>query len=133
MKTELLRMLPALAMFLLFGVLLAAVLLTGRRERHPVIRFLLWVGFVKIGRKSTLCRAVNGNLEYVYPEQVIWPFHAPPAHAFKDWRSFCWMCKYHGYVYRFKNLPGVISRRPGRLLPVRWGFGICGFEFGDRG
>lgn len=32
-----------------------------------------------------------------------------------------------------RNQPGVIKWLPGRLLPRRRGFGICGFEFGDRG
>lgn len=35
--------------------------------------------------------------------------------------------------YCFKNLPGVIKWERGRLLPRRWGFGVCGIEFGDRG
>lgn len=104
------------------------------RKDYPAhIRFLLWVGFVKIGRKSTVSDFVDGRLEYRYPESIIWPFHAPPAWAFRSWRDFRVYCRAFGYVYRFRNLPGVIKWLPGRLLPMRWGFGVCGFEFGDRG
>lgn len=100
-----------------------------------IIRFLLWVGFVKVGRKSNVCDIdkETGALTYRYPETIIWPFHVSP------WWQIKLMVK-HGRqggpmprFYRFKNLPGIIKWREGRLLPVRWGFGICGFEFGDRG
>lgn len=80
-----------------------------------MIKFLLWVGLV----------AKRPD------ESIAWPFHAPPAHVF-------WLHLKHGgsvfpRFYVFRNLPGVIKWVPGRLLPRRWGFGICGFEFGDRG
>ncbi|MNK49877.1 hypothetical protein D3C87_687430 [compost metagenome] len=99
-----------------------------------IIKFLLWLGFVKHGRKSTLCRInpETGTLEYVYPVTIIWPFHAPPAHMF--WTHLRLGAK-HGFdrIYVFRNLPGVIKWAPGRVLPRRWGIGFCGFEFGDRG
>lgn len=82
-----------------------------------MIKFLLWVGFIR--------RREDGTIH--------WPFHAPPRWVFKSWGSFKCYARCTGYVYRFRNLPGVIKWVPGRLLPRRWGFGICGFEFGDRG
>lgn len=103
-----------------------------------LIKFLLWVGFVKVGRTSTQIVLIDtlkphDGYRYVYPEQIIWPFRVPPLwqlkHPIRHLRYY-W---HIGMVYRFKNLPGVIKWRKGRLLPVRWGFGICGFEFGDRG
>lgn len=58
---------------------------------------------------------------------IAWPFHASP-----------WFIVRHNFLYGprfylFRNLPGIIKWVPGRLLPRRWGFGVCGFEFGDRG
>lgn len=96
-----------------------------RASQPPLIRFLLWIGFVKFGRRTI--RADDTV------EVIIWPFHAPPAWAFRSWKDFRAMCRTWGYVYRFRNNPGIIKWLPGRLLPVRWGFGACGFEFGDRG
>ena len=104
-----------------------------RKDQPAVIRFLLWVGFVKFGRKSSVCHYVNDKLEYIHPEQIIWPFHAPPAWAFRSWRDFRVCYRTWGLFYVFRNHPGVIKWLPGRLLPMRWGFGVCGFEFGDRG
>lgn len=98
-----------------------------------IIRFLLWLGFVKIGRKSPLCKLdASGKLTYIYPEQVIWPF------SVSGWQFF-WMHLRHGAkrgfprFYVFRNVPGVIKWTPGRVLPRRWGIGFCGIEFGDRG
>lgn len=99
-----------------------------RKNYNFFIRFLLWIGFVKIGRKSNQCSLdAMGQLLYMYPETIIWPFHWPPMHVFR------YLLKYGPRVYVFRNLPGVIKWLPGRLLPMRWGFGICGIEFGDRG
>jgi len=98
---------------------------------NRITRFLLWTGFVARGRKSNQCRLVDGRLEYIHPEGIRWPFHAPPwwqvklllrGHAVMGWKP-----------YVFRNLPGVKKWVPGRLLPWRWGFGWLGFEFGDRG
>ena len=82
-----------------------------RKSQPAHIRFLLWVGFVKFDNDDRIC----------------WPFKAPPLHMFRHYLRF------GPRVYRFRNLPGVIKWLPGRLLPKRWGFGILGFEFGDRG
>ena len=87
-------------------------------ETDPVLRFLLWLGFV--ARSSDKVT-------------IDFPFHMPPRHAFKTWRCFKHHCQFHGPFYIFRNRPGVIKWIPGRLLPRRWGFGIYGFEFGDRG
>lgn len=103
-------------------------------KHNFLIRFLLWLGFVKIGRKSCVCDfdKEKGALVYRYPEQVIWPFHVPPL----------WQIKYvlrgkpvvYGWKpYVFRNVPGIIKWAPGRVLPRRWGVGWLGFEFGDRG
>lgn len=106
------------------------------RLDHPnrFITLLLRIGFVKWGRKSCVCDLrADGTWSYRFPEQIIWPFHAPPLWQLKKpvfWLRWYWSI---GPVYRFKNLKGVIKWVPGRLLPRRWGFGICGFEFGDRG
>lgn len=93
-----------------------------------MIKFLLWLGFVKWGRKSTVCDiAADGQIVYRYPVQIIWPFHMSP------W----WIIRHHvrfgPRVYVFRNVPGIIKWEPGRVLPRRWGIGVCGFEFGDRG
>ena len=59
--------------------------------------------------------------------KICWPFHVSPMYVVRYYIT-------HGpRVYRFKNLPGAIKWIPGRLLPWRWGFGVCGIEFGDRG
>lgn len=97
-----------------------------------MIKFLLWIGFVKVGRKSSLCTmAADGKLTYVYPEQIIWPFHVPP------WWQIKYLLRGRAVMgwkpYVFRNLKGVIRRVPGRVLPRRWGVGWLGFEFGDRG
>ena len=102
-----------------------------RAGQPAIIRFLLWVGFVKFGHKSsridTAAYIATGELKYLHPEQIIWPFHTAPGHVIR----YLW--KVGPRVYVFRNLPGAIKWLPGRLLPMRWGFGICGFEFGDRG
>lgn len=74
-------------------------------------RFLIWVGFIR--RKS------NGS--------ILWPFHI------SSWWVVKHYLKYGPRFYIFRNKPGVIKWRKGRLLPRRWGFGFCGIEFGDRG
>lgn len=77
-------------------------------------KMLLRIGFIRLKD--------NGEIR--------WPFHTPPKHIF-------WLHLKHGApfdrFYVFRNLPGVIKWEDGRLLPRRWGFGFCGFEFGDRG
>ncbi len=76
-----------------------------------MIRFLLFLGFVS----------------RIHCGRVSWPFRAPP------WHMFVYYLRYGPRAYRFRNLPGVVKWKPGRLLPRRWGFGVLGFEFGDRG
>lgn len=98
-----------------------------------MIRFLPWLGFVKIGRKSTLCRLneKTDQWDYIYPETVRWPFHVPPWWQIKLLLRGRAVLGWKPYVFR--NLPGVIKWVPGRVLPRRWGIGWLGFEFGDRG
>lgn len=76
-----------------------------------VINLLLYIGLVT--------RRPDGT--------VRGPLHIPP------YEHFWHYVKFGPRVYVFRNLPGVIKWLPGRLLPRRWGIGICGFEFGDRG
>lgn len=80
-----------------------------------MIKFLLWIGFV----------AKDNS------DKIVWPFHAPPKwiikYLFKGVAIMGWK------PYVFRNLPGIIKWKKGRLLPRRWGFGWLGFEFGDRG
>lgn len=77
-----------------------------------IVKLLIWIGITR--------RKQNGAL-FV-------PFHIPSYDMFR------FHCSSPGNrFYVFRNLPGVIKWTPGRLLPRRWGFGICGFEFGDRG
>lgn len=90
-----------------------------RKDQPAVIRLLLWIGFVKFGRKDFT--------RYDAPEVIIWPFRLAP------WHMMVYYWKTDRKVYVFRNLPGVIKWLPGRLLPMRWGFGILGIEFGDRG
>lgn len=78
---------------------------------------LLWLG------------CTIGVIRMSRDETIVWPFHWP------SWEMF-WFYMRGGWgkrFYVFRNLPGVIKRVPGRLLPRRWGFGFCGIEFGDRG
>jgi hypothetical protein len=82
-----------------------------------MIKILLLIGFVS--------RNTDGKID--------WPFRIPPKHVFSDFKSFICYCRFFGPFYIFRNKPGVIKWIPGRLLPRRWGFGIYGFEFGDRG
>jgi len=82
---------------------------------NPVVRLLIWVGLTR--------RLDNGRL-FVPFSGTTWPhFYMTIRRGGKAWPRF----------YVFRNAPGVIKWRKGRLLPVRWGFGVCGFEFGDRG
>lgn len=81
------------------------------------MRILIWIGLVYRGHDG----------------KIVWPIKLPPRHVFSSWRSFIGYCRFWGPFYVFRNLPYVKSRTPGRLLPRRWGFGIFGFEFGDRG
>lgn len=100
---------------------------------NKITQFLLLVGFVKIGRKSTACRydKTTGTLTYIYPERIVWPFHVAPAWI---WRHPIVSLRMCGFFYVFRNMHGVVKYREGRLLPIRWGFGIMGLvEFGDRG
>lgn len=80
------------------------------------IQLLLWIGLVT--------RRPNGSIR--------WPLSFAPLWM---WRHPIQMAKIGGWFYVFRNLPGVIKWREGRLLPIRWGFGIMGglIEFGDRG
>lgn len=100
-----------------------------QKKQPAPIRFLLWLGLVRLGRRSTeVGLTASGEIGYVHPVTIRWPFHVPPMHIFKH------CLRTPGQrIYVFRNLPGVIKWLPGRLLPHRWGFGICGFEFGDRG
>lgn len=98
-----------------------------RKDQPILIRFLLWIGFVKFGRKNFTMTIDQYLAGFNHPEVIIWPFSIPPWHVFK----YC--IKVGPRFYVFRNLPGVIKWLPGRLLPNRWGFGICCFEFGDRG
>jgi hypothetical protein len=82
-----------------------------------MIDFLTWVGFVR--------RRDDGSIR--------WPFAAPPRWAFRSWVDLKAYCRFAGPFYVFRNVPGIVKWRKGRLLPVRWGFGVFGFEFGDRG
>lgn len=84
-----------------------------------MMKLLLWVGLI--------ARKHDGS--------IAWPFYIAPLHC---WVTFVkhpvGMTKFYGVVYLFRNVPGVIKRKEGRLLPRRWGFGILGLiEFGDRG
>jgi hypothetical protein len=59
--------------------------------------------------------------------RVVWPVRVCPP---ETWR---WMIRSDEPVGVFRNLPGVVRRVPGRLLPRRWGFYVLGLEVGDRG
>lgn len=89
-----------------------------RKQFSAPIRFLLWVGFVRI---------VDSFPAPGTKPRIRWPFSTSPWHVVRYYLAV------GPRVYVFRNLPGVIKWEPGRLLPHRWGFGICGFEFGDRG
>lgn len=63
--------------------------------------------------------------------RILWPLSFSPLWM---WRHPITTANLCGWFYVFRNLPGVIKWREGRILPIRWGFGIMGLiEFGDRG
>lgn len=98
-----------------------------------ITNLLLRIGLIKMGRKSYVCKYnyETEQLDYIYPEQIIFPFHIAPLWI---WKHPIVSVKMSGWFYIFRNLKGVIKYREGRLLPIRWGFGIMGLiEFGDRG
>lgn len=49
------------------------------------------------------------------------------------WGWWVFMWKMRQFVGLFRNKPGVIKWRKGKLLPRRWGFYVLGLEVGDRG
>lgn len=66
-----------------------------------------------------------------YDGSIRWPLSFAPAWM---WRHPLCAVRQGGWFYVFRNLPGVIKWREGRMLPIRWGFGVMGLiEFGDRG
>lgn len=82
---------------------------------NPLLKLLLWIGLVT--------RRYDGSIRY--------PLSIAPL---DDWKHPIRQAGFWGWFYIFRNLPGVIKWRKGRLLPVRWGFGLMGLiEFGDRG
>lgn len=89
-------------------------------KHSAFIRMLLRIGFVKVGRKSQEVAIIDGEWQFTHPQVIRWPFCAP------SWKTFSYLLRCGPRVYRFRNLPG-------RLLPARWGGGVLGFEFGDRG
>ena len=84
---------------------------------NAIIRLLIWIGLTS--------RLPNGKL-FV-------PFNGPARHHWRSWRDLWAYMRFNGPFYVFRNRPGVVKWIPGRLLPRRWGFGVFGFEFGDRG
>lgn len=81
-----------------------------------IIELLLWIGIIRIDEKK-----------------IVWPIKFPPGHVFRSWHGFIGYCRFWGGPYVFRNASYVKKWIPGRLLPRRWGFGLWGFEFGDRG
>lgn len=85
-----------------------------------MINTLLWVGLA--------ARNSDGSIR--------WPFHVAPLWMWKAaWKNpRGWYRLAGGFIGIFRNLPGVIKWRKGRLLPRRWGITIMGLiEIGDRG
>lgn len=63
------------------------------------------------------------------------PVYVAPLRCWRvQWRAWrageTW---YGGMVGLFRNLPGVVKWKKGRLLPRRWGFYVWGLEIGQRG
>lgn len=85
------------------------------------VRWLAAVGFITF---------VVQHLPGRQSQRIQWPFRAPRAVSLRHWWN--WYVWHNPTLYVFRNRANI-SRIPGRLLPVRWGFGIAGFEFGDRG
>lgn len=66
-----------------------------------------------------------------YDGSIRWPLSFAPAWL---WRHPLRAARLGGWFYLFRNAPGVIKWRKGRMLPIRWGVGLMGLiEFGDRG
>lgn len=85
-----------------------------------MIGLLLWIGLV--------VRQRDGSIRYPFSVGPLWMWKA----FLKNPRRWCRATG--GPIGLFRNLPGVIKWRKGRLLPIRWGFTIMGLiEIGDRG
>ena len=76
------------------------------------IDLLLAIGIVSISRTS-----LSG---------VRWPLSWSWGMTKMQWRA-------RDFAGLFRNKPGVVKWRRGRLLPRRWGFYLLRLEFGDRG
>lgn len=85
---------------------------------NRLMRLLVWIG---------LTNYINGKYTL--------PISLAPKHVWFGSVKDAWHhARFYGPFYTFRNLPGVIKWREGRLLPRRWGFGIFGLiEIGDRG
>ena len=84
-------------------------------RENIVIRFLIWVGLTR--------RKYDGSLHRPIKISPLWM-----------WKTPIIALRLSGPIYVFRNRPGAIKWKKGRLLPIRWGFGIAGLiEFGDRG
>ena len=83
---------------------------------NRVVRFLAWVGFVRIVTDTVYDHATETFVQQ--PPRVRWPVHVEP------W--WTWKARWCPAVGRrdpvvgvFRNLPGVIKWERGRLLPRR--------------
>lgn len=82
------------------------------------LRLLLWVGIIRIRADGT----------------IHWPVRLAPWWIWKRWKYIRGQVQCSGWLYLFRNRSGIIKWEKGRLLPRRWGIGLCGLiEFGDRG
>lgn len=50
-----------------------------------------------------------------------------------SWNMCQMLWRTRDFAGLFRNKPGVVKWRRGRLLPRRWGFYVLGLEIGDRG
>jgi hypothetical protein len=97
-------------------------------------KFTCWLE--RIGLVTVIYKSMPEYYPFCRPvgTYIIAPFHWPIKWKGEGWiEYFTRLPKMHGWFYLFRNRPGVIKWLPGRMLPRRWGFGILGFEFGDRG
>lgn len=84
-------------------------------------------------RIGLITRNHDGTIRY--PFRIgpwwMWKWFLTKPVSYIKW---CHSPAHGGCIALFRNLPGVIKWRKGRLLPVRWGISILSLiEIGDRG
>lgn len=103
------------------------------KSRETLLRFVEGVPMIAYATRLQALLIRIGLTRWLDDGKLFVPFHMPPYYKSEGVRGYIYRCRFCGPFYIFRNRPGLIRRIPGRMLPRRWGFGVYGFEFGDRG